>query len=90
MRDLPTMLELHPSTQEMHICPRHLVSRQVIEWRWFSHDPRLSAPLARANRQVAEVAVGTDTDPESYGPVRLRAMLQIMHHEHRLRRHAHV
>ena len=44
----------------------------------------LSAHLPRANRQVAEVAVGADTDPEAHAPVRLRTTLQITHQEHRL------
>src|SRR5262249_51779494 len=51
-------------------CPLvHLRPPYAGLWRLGSHDPRPSAPLSWANRQVAEVAVGTDTDPESHGPV---------------------
>src|SRR6185436_5157613 len=41
--------------------------------------------LARADRQVAEVAVGPDADEESHRPMRIGAALEIVHDQRRLR-----
>src|SRR3954471_2414560 len=41
--------------------------------------------LARADRQVAEVAVGPDADEKSHRPMRLGAAFEIIHDQRRLR-----